>query len=451
MLNVSLRTICKITKGILFGCQTTIVNEISINSKKIKPNCLFIAIVGKFFDAHDFYKEAISNGCSALLVHKKTPTKFPQILVQDTTLALSQIAKWNRERTDPLIIAITGSIGKTSVKEITVSILNFYGKTLYTKDNFNNLIGISITLLRLDQSYKFAVIEIGANKPGEIYHLVNLVRPSIALINNIYPVHLKGFKSLLGVAEAKQEIFSGLSHNGIAIINADSNNWNKWKKKLTKKTVLFFSVTKKKTHFYSKKIKNHSNFFSFIIQTPIEQMFIKLPLPGYHSIANTLAATAITCSIKVPINIIKLGIMKIKPIPKRLEFITLNNKITIIDDSYNSSVHSTISALKVLNNITGYKILVIGDMKELGTQTIIYHEILKQIVLSFKIDKILSIGKYVQIITKNHNNGEHFKCLSKLLQYLKNIFSSSREKTTILFKSSRNVQLDKIIQKILQG
>lgn len=253
MFYASLEIISKITNGTLYGYKKIIINNVSINSKNIIPGCLFIAIVGKKFNAHNFYKEAIYNGCSALLVQQKISVIFPQILVKNTIIALSQIAKWHRKQINPLVIAITGSVGKTTVKEMTASILNHYGKTLYTQDNFNNLIGVSITLLRLKKSHKFAVIELGANKPREIYSAVKIVHPFIVLINNIYPVHLEGFKSLSGISKAKQEIFSGMSRNGIVIINYDSNDWKSWKKKLKKSTVLFFSMNKKKIIFIQKK------------------------------------------------------------------------------------------------------------------------------------------------------------------------------------------------------
>ncbi|QTM69298.1 hypothetical protein HIC20_02160 [Buchnera aphidicola (Hormaphis cornu)] len=245
MICTSLKIITQITNGVLLGDQTITIKKIVLNSKNVSPKSLFLAIIGKKFDAHDFCKEAINKGCSALLVQRKIPTTFPQIIVKNTLIALKKIAKWNRDQFNPIMIAITGSLGKTSVKEITANILNHYGHTLYTQYNYNNAIGVAITLLNLNKSHQFAVIELGASKPGEIYSSVQLVRPFLVLINNIYPVHLQGFKSLSGIARSKQEIFSGLSKKGIAILNEDSNNWSEWKNKLHKTKVFFFSIKKK--------------------------------------------------------------------------------------------------------------------------------------------------------------------------------------------------------------
>lgn len=250
MIPLSFKKIRSITNGMYFNAknikkQNLIFSIINIDSRKITPGCLFIALVGKRYNAHDFIPEAIKKGASAILLEKKTNINIPQIIVKNTILALGKIALWIRKKSNANIIAITGSSGKTSVKEIATSIFQCYEKTLSTLKNFNNNIGVPLTLLNLNKSHKHLIVEIGANHPKEILYSTNIVKPNIVLINNIHPSHLKGFKSLFGVSKAKQEIILKLSQNGTIICNADSHHWNKWKKNAKNRNIIWFSIKKK--------------------------------------------------------------------------------------------------------------------------------------------------------------------------------------------------------------
>ncbi|WP_261789575.1 Mur ligase family protein [Buchnera aphidicola] len=245
MIPLSLKKIATITNGQLYG-KDFIINEIVINTKKITLGCLFIALKGKKFDAHIFIKKAVNKGCSAIISQKKINFNISYIIVEDTSIALGKIAAWIRQKINPKILAITGSCGKTSVKEMTKSILERNAKTISTIDNLNNHIGVPITLMRLTKKHKYGVIELGANNPGEIYYTANITQPNVVLINNIYYSHLEGFKSLLGVSKAKAEILSGLKSQGIVIINLDSNHLSQWKKEIKNKNIFYFSIQKKK-------------------------------------------------------------------------------------------------------------------------------------------------------------------------------------------------------------
>lgn len=250
MIPLLLTKIAIITNGKLYG-KNEIINNISIDTKKIiLPNCLFIALKGKKFDSHIFIEEAINNGCIGIITQKKIKFLISYIVVEDTSIALGKIANWIRKKINPKILAITGSCGKTSVKEMTASILKKNEKTIFTIKNSNNHIGVPITLLELTKKHKYGVIELGANNPGEIHYTSNIAEPNIALINNIYYAHLEGFKSLLGVSKAKSEIISGLKNNGTIIINLDSNHLSQWKKKIKNKNIIYFSIKKKKKSFF---------------------------------------------------------------------------------------------------------------------------------------------------------------------------------------------------------
>lgn len=248
MIPLSLKKISTITKGKLYGTDFFIENII-IDTKKITPGCLFIPLIGKNFDAHIFIKDAIKNGCSSILTQKIIKYHISYVLVENTSIALGQIASWIRKKTKVKLLAITGSCGKTSVKEMTASIFKKYGKTISTIGNLNNTIGVPLTLLRLKKEHKYAIVELGANQPGEISYTSRISQPEVILINNIHYAHLKGFKSLLGVSKAKSEIFSGLKHNGTVVINLDSNHLSQWKKTINKNNVLYFSIKKKRAIF----------------------------------------------------------------------------------------------------------------------------------------------------------------------------------------------------------
>ncbi|WP_425619778.1 Mur ligase family protein [Buchnera aphidicola] len=244
MISISLKTIAMITNGQLCG-KDLLIDNIIIDSRKIVKNCLFIVLIGKNFDAHIFIKDAIEKGCAAIVTQKHIQCHISYIIVQNTSLALGQIAAWVRKQTNAKILAITGSCGKTSVKEMTASILRQNGNTISTIGNFNNNIGVPLTLLQLNHSHKYAVIELGANKPSEISYISNMSQPEIILINNIQYAHLQGFKSLLGVSQAKSEIFSGLRPNGTVVINLDSHHLSKWKKNIINNNIIYFSIKKK--------------------------------------------------------------------------------------------------------------------------------------------------------------------------------------------------------------
>lgn len=245
MIPLSLKKITTIISGQLYG-KNLVINEIVTDTRKILPGYLFIALKGKRFDAHIFIKEAINKGCSAIICEKKIKFNISYIIVEDTCTALGKIANWLRRKINPKILAITGSCGKTSVKEMTGSILKKNENTLSTINNFNNHIGVPITLIRLTKKHKYGVIELGANNPGEIFYTSKLSEPNIVLINNIYYSHLEGFKSLLGVSKAKSEILSGLQSQGTVIINLDSHHISQWKKKIKNKNIFYFSIEKKK-------------------------------------------------------------------------------------------------------------------------------------------------------------------------------------------------------------
>src|SRR5476649_2450743 len=243
MIRVSLQALTSALNAELIGVDAQI-DAVVTDTRKVEAGCLFVALKGEKFDAHDFAADAIAAGAGALLVSKRLRVELPQLVVADTRIALGQLGAWVRQQVPARVVGLTGSSGKTSVKEMTAAILRQCGNVLYTAGNFNNDIGVPLTLLRLTAEHDFAVIEMGANHLGEIAYTTDLARPETALVNNLSAAHLEGFGSLAGVAQAKGEIYEGLPANGIAILNADSNDWPHWQRKLGGKTVWRFSSTK---------------------------------------------------------------------------------------------------------------------------------------------------------------------------------------------------------------
>ncbi|QJC34037.1 UDP-N-acetylmuramoyl-tripeptide--D-alanyl-D-alanine ligase [Enterobacteriaceae endosymbiont of Donacia cinerea] len=448
---ISLKKLSKIVNGILIGNNIEIIN-FSINSKKINEKCLFIAIHGKNFDGHDFIKEAINNGALAILVNKFCNINIPQIIVFNTILGLGKIGLWKRNQFKNNIIGITGSSGKTSVKEMTVSILRKKYNIIYTKKNMNNHIGIPLTLLNLTNYYKCAVIEIGGNQINDISYTTNLVKPNIAIINNISSSHLEGFKSLQNIIKCKSDIFNYLTNKGIAILNYDDKNQKKILKKLiNNKNILTFSLHNKKADFFTKKITILSNKIEFILISPIGEVLIQLFLigGGIHNISNALASSALSFTIGASLKDIAIGLKHFKAIQGRMYPIIIDNNKLIINDAYNANPNSVNIAINILKNFRGTKILVIGDMLELGIYTLFYHKKIKNLILKTNINYILSIGKYSKYITENNINAKHFSNKNLLINELFLIIKKLKN-YTILFKGSRNNKMEILIDILLE-
>lgn len=249
---------------------------------------------------------------------------------------------------------------------MTAAILSQCGNTLYTAGNLNNDIGVPMTLLRLTPEYDYAVIELGANHQGEIAWTVSLTRPEAALVNNLAAAHLEGFGSLAGVAKAKGEIFSGLPENGIAIMNADNNDWLNWQSVIGSRKVWRFSPNAANSDFTATNIHVTSHGTEFTLQTPTGSVDVLLPLPGRHNIANALAAAALSMSVGATLDAIKAGLANLKAVPGRLFPIQLAENQLLLDDSYNANVGSMTAAVQVLAEMPGYRVLVVGDMAETG-------------------------------------------------------------------------------------
>ena len=420
-------------------------HAISINSKKIKKDDIFIAIKGLNFDGHDYINEAFKNGAIAAIISDEEKISKNTILVNDTKKSLADIASLILMKFKPFVIGITGSNGKTTTKELIKSILDSnYGtnKILATQANYNNDIGLPLTIFNLNSEHSHIVLEMGMNHPKEISYLANIAPPNFAVITNIGEAHIENFKNREAIANEKKDILRNLKAEGIAILPKDSEFFNFLVKDLKNVKVLSFGMRKDAD--ISCELLNHKK---ILIKTPKYDLEIKSKLLGHNNISNILAA--VTCAYQLKINPTKIkeGIENITPIPSRLELKEGKKRADIIDDTYNANPSSFLSAIEVLDEFPGKKILVIGDMAELGENSRIYHQELSRTIKKTKINITLGLGKYTkEIITLLGRNNTWFRSKDDLVKHLYSCMKGS----TILVKGSRSMKMEEIVKKLIK-
>ncbi|WP_112286950.1 UDP-N-acetylmuramoyl-tripeptide--D-alanyl-D-alanine ligase [Rahnella sp. AN3-3W3] len=450
MIRVSLQTLADVLNAELIGTDTQI-DSVTTDTRQVTQGALFIALKGEKFDAHDFAADAVKAGAGALLVSKHLPVGVPQLVVADTRIALGQLGGWVRQQVPARVVGLTGSSGKTSVKEMTAAILRECGNVLYTAGNFNNDIGVPLTLLRLTAEHDFAVIEMGANHLGEIAYTTALARPETALVNNLSAAHLEGFGSLAGVARAKGEIFDGLPEDGIAVINADNNDWANWQHKLDSKTVWRFSPTfGEGIDFSATDVKISPLNTAFTLHSPQGSINVSLPVPGRHNIANALAAAALAMSVGASPENVRAGLATLQSVKGRLFPIALSEGKTLLDDSYNANVGSMTAAAQVLSEMPGYRVMAVGDMAELGAESESCHRQVGEAIRDAGIDKVFSIGHDSRIISDVSGCGEHLEDKAALTARLTSLLSEHAV-ITVLIKGSRSAAMEQVVRALQEN
>lgn len=449
MIPLSIKQAVQIVDGQLQFIQdeNCLIQSVSTDTRKITSGCLFVALTGERFDGHDFVEQAMQSGACAVVVDHAINKPIAQIIVKDTHQALGQLAGWVRSQSNARVVALTGSSGKTSVKEMTAAILKQCGQTHYTQGNLNNEIGVPLTLLQLTKQDQFAVIELGANHIGEIAYTTGLTQPESALINNIAAAHLEGFGSLEGVAKAKGEIFLGLpKQGGIAIINADCHS-RLWQQELSKHQVYTFSLQSDKADYYATDIVE-SDKTTFVLHTPQTQFTVQLPLMGLHNVANALAATALAMSVGASEADVQQGLDSLKPVKGRLFPIQLTVTQRLFDDTYNANVSSMLAAVAVLEKQPGYRVLVVGDMGELGQEAQACHQQIGEAAKAAKLDCVLSVGQLSQYISQCSGVGQHLATKEDVSKQLKQLLAQ-HPVMTILVKGSRSAGMEQIIAQLV--
>ncbi|HET8705331.1 MAG TPA: UDP-N-acetylmuramoyl-tripeptide--D-alanyl-D-alanine ligase, partial [Pseudomonadales bacterium] len=352
------------------------VTNLCTDTRQIQAGDFFIALSGERFDAHEFLSDAQQKGAVGALVSKLVPNlDLPCILVPDVRLAFAQYSKWWREQFDLSVVALTGSCGKTTCKEMIASILSEASPTLYTQGNFNNEIGCPLTLLKLNATHRYAVIELGANRPGDIVYTGSLTRPDVALVTMVAEAHLDGFGSLANVARTKGEIYQCIKPGGTAIINADDAFAGYWRGMASQYRQICFSMhaqSDASIKLMQLTIQPGGTIqFDVWVDGVIEP--ISLPILGKHNVQNALAAIAVARALNFEMDVIRRGLAKLKSVPGRLFPLRLPNALNVIDDTYNANPASMKAAIDVLADVPGQRILVIGKMAELGANSADLH------------------------------------------------------------------------------
>ena len=433
--------------------QDILIENISTDSRKSCINGLFFALKGENFDGHNYLAKAMEQGCVAMVVDHPCDIEIPQLIVSDTALALAQLATWLKQKINPKTVAITGSSGKTTVKEMTATILQQYAKpeeVLWTQGNFNNELGVPLTLLALTEQHKFAVVELGANHQGEIAYTTNLVKPDVALVNNFASAHLEGFGSLEGVAQAKGEIFQGLKENGIALLNLESNDYSHWKNTIANKKTEYFSIGNSQADFYASNIKIQELGSQFTLHSPLGNIDINLPYLGLHNISNALAATALAVSVGATLANVKAGLEQPHQVKGRLFSIKPCDNLLLLDDTYNANVDSLKSAIDVLKNIDAFRILVVGDMAELGDETKDCHQQVADYAQDAQLDLVVSFGPESRVIAEKCSGQAYLekeKLNAILMTIIKNKLSENQN-IALLAKGSRRMKMEDVIEKL---
>ncbi len=421
-------------------------SAVNSDTRSLVAGELFVAIRGEFFDPHHFIEQAVAKNPCALIVEEYFPNvALPQLVVNDSILALGQIAALNRSLFNGKLIGITGSSGKTTVKTMVASILAECGKTHATKGNLNNHIGVPVTLLQLTSEHQFAVVEMGASGPGEIGYLCSLARPQVTMINNVMPAHIEGFGSIEGVAKAKGEIYSALAADATAVVNLDDQFAPSWLAKLQNHPVMSVSLHNSSADFSARNILLNDADLSFELIVNGQATEISLAAQGEHSVRNALMAAACAFAAGAKLQQIKMGLANFAPVAGRMSKHTGINQVQIIDDSYNANPGSVRAAIDVLAQKT-CGVLVLGDLAELGPDAARLHGELGDYARSKKLSHIFTLGNLSQNASQHFGVGaQHFMDRASLVSHLKAI---ARADMTLLIKGSRSSKMDLVVREL---
>jgi UDP-N-acetylmuramoyl-tripeptide--D-alanyl-D-alanine ligase len=419
-----------------------LVDSIVSDSRQVHYGALFAALPGSQVDGHDFAATAVEMGAVALLVSRPLELDVPQLVVKDVLLALGRLARLVRERVNPTVIGITGSNGKTTVKEMLSSILRFEGKVLATRGNFNNELGVPLSLFELEPDHRYAVLELGASKAGDIAYLAGIARPDVALVTNVGPAHLQGFGDEEGVAAAKGEIYAALPETGWALINGNERWASDWRKISTAGHSLTFG-----TH-ADHDVRLERRDGRTRIVTARGGFDFCLPLPGEHNLLNAAAAAAAAIALDSPLEDIRRGLEAVKPVPGRLNLLRTASGCTVIDDTYNANPASLYSAMQVLADMQGTAWLVLGDMKELGSGSRKLHAEVGDAARSLGISRVFATGEMSRFTVDAFGAGAtHFPDLDSLIKAL---LPELRQGINCLVKGSRSMGMEAVIVAIQQ-
>ena len=431
------------------------IDSISTDTRQLEPGDLFIALLGENFDAHDFLAQAFEKGARAAVVEsgREYDVKKPLIKVEDTTRALQDLAAYYLEQLSLTVIAVTGSTGKTTTKDLTASVVKQRYETLKTQGNFNNEIGLPLTLFRLDESHEAVVLEMGMRGVGEIARLAEIAPPDIGVVTNVGKTHIELLGSVAKIAQAKSELVQSLDEKGTAILNADDERV-KAMSELTKANVIYYGINKE-ANLKGREIRTLTSpdRVSFQLEVGTKSSEIMLPMPGEYNVYNALAAAAVGRELGIDLAEIKEGLATASLTDKRNQIIKSAQGIKIINDTYNANPTSVRAGLNTLSQIAeGRKIAILGDMLELGEVAEKEHYKLGSVIIEEGIDYLITIGDLALKIAEGAEDKGLDK--SKIFTYnrkreaIDKIEEIMETDDTILVKASRGMKLEEIVASI---
>jgi UDP-N-acetylmuramoyl-tripeptide--D-alanyl-D-alanine ligase len=422
---------------------------VSTDTRTLQPGDLYVALIGDRLDGHQYVAQAIEKGACGVVISKAMDgLSVPTLLVQDTTKGLGLLALFNRNRFHKDVIAVTGSSGKTTVKGMMANLLRQHNEVLVTRGNFNNHIGAPITLLRLSDTYDYAVIELGASAEGEIAYSSNLARPTVSILTNAEEAHLEGFGDIETIVRTKGEIIDALPENGTAILNADSPYYSQWKVRAGSKNVISFGVSDEASVKATNIEIDVMGCCGFIMHIADQSAKVQLRVMGRHNVMNALACAAACSALNMPIGHIVSGLETFEGVEGRLiEEKGLNGSV-VIDDTYNANPASVRAAVDVLASRTGHKIFVMGDMAELGVETQLAHAESGVYARNGKIDEFFAVGEFSRGAAESFGDNAHwFASNDNLIRFLKTKLNSN---TAVLVKGSRSARMDRVVSEIIE-
>lgn len=444
-MKLALSAIAEAVQGRLQGSDALAIG-VSIDSRSLQSGQLYIAIKGQHFDGHDFAEQAVQSGAAAIMVERPVDAAIPQILVNDCRLALAELAGCWRRQLPVKVAGVTGSNGKTTVKEMIAAIFATQGDTLFTQGNLNNDIGVPLTLLRLHEGHRYAVIEMGANHPGEIAYTSRYAQADVSVITNVGPAHIEGFGSLEGVARTKAEIIESLGSEGVAVLNRDDAFYDYW---LSEKVGQHQSASFGLHPAADVRAKNVSHLLSnlgfntgFELITPVGRCNVSLRLAGEHNVKNALAATAVALQFGIGLAAIKQGLESMRPVTGRMQTLQGRKGNIVIDDSYNANPASLQAALDSVAGCGRPVWLALGAFGELGGDSPAMHAQLGSAIKAASVQRLFATGELAKhAVTAFGENGQFFDTQANLIDALTQAISG---KEIILVKGSRAQKMENV-------
>ncbi|WP_300620513.1 UDP-N-acetylmuramoyl-tripeptide--D-alanyl-D-alanine ligase [Dokdonella sp.] len=441
MLSVRLSDIAHWSGGRLQG-DDAIVTSVSIDTRTLAAGALFVALKGERSDGHEFAAAARAAGAAGLLVERALDVASPQVVVADAQAALGDVARAVRLRSRARVVGITGSNGKTTVKTLLASILAGHGRTHVNAGNYNNEIGLPLTLLAMPAGSEYAVLEMGAGKPGDIAYLARIAQPDVALVNNVAPAHLERMGSLQGIAETKGAIYRALPADGVAVINADDAFADYFALLAAPRRVIRYGLLRRAD--VGAAMDTDAKFDGrFRLLAPSGGIDVALPLPGRHNVMNALAAASAALALGVPLATIKAGLETAPNVAGRLLRREHASGAVVIDDSYNANPGSFAAAIAILAAGSGPRVLVMGDMGELGAEAEKLHAEVGALAKRNGIERLLAVGRLSRAATAAFGAGAaHFDDQAALIEALRGELGAG---VTALVKGSRSSAMERVV------